>query len=155
MGLTPPTGSTLLQAGEDPARIRAEEGAGTLGEGSDTLTLPCLHPPLAEGVRWGSLHHLAASPFSTGSWGGGRGNGRVSHHGDTPLPAPSAPSTLAPGHQDKAPQGQRPTGSTAPNHPGGRGPQRGKELAWGCAAALRPGWGGCLPPPTYPLRPWA
>lgn len=35
-------------------------------QGSDTLTLPSLHPP-RQSVPWGSLHHPAASLFPPGS----------------------------------------------------------------------------------------
>lgn len=102
--------------------------------GSDTLTLPSLHP--LQSVAWG-FASPAASSFPPGGPGGGGVKGRANHHGDTPLPPPAAPSTLAPGHQDKAPQGQRPTGSTTPSHPGGRSDYRkGEAPALGVLSSL-------------------
>lgn len=127
----------LLQAGEDPAGIEAEGRCREPGRrplhGSDTLTLPTLRPPLAEGVPClGPFASSCGFAVFTQQLGGGRGKGRVGHHGHTPLPPPSAPCTLAPGCQDKAPQGQRPTGSTTPNHSGGRSDYEGAKSQRGC-----------------------
>lgn len=114
-------------------------------QGSDTLTLPFLHPP-QQSVARGPFASPCGFLVSTRPQpGGGRVKGRANHHGDTPFPPPAA-STLAPGHQDKAPQGQRPAGSTTPSHPGGRSDcRKGQEPARGCSVVVGLGCGRQAP----------
>ena len=118
----PPTGSTCLPFGRIPPRTpagRREEGTGL--RGGETLTGTSPGPPaptppsrrVAPGALCIILWLLDLHPAA-------EGKGRTGHHGDTPLPVPAAPSPLTPGHQDKAPQGQRSAGSPAPNGSGGR-----------------------------------
>lgn len=116
-------------------------------QGSDTLTLPFLHPP-QQSVARGPFASPCGFLVSTRPQpGGGRVKGRANHHGDTPFPPPAA-STLAPGHQDKAPQGQRPAGSTTPSHPGGRSDcRKGQEPARGCSVVVGLGCGRAGPHP--------